>query len=164
MNQRKVFFLSDGTAITSEHFGNSVLSQFPDIRFITETLPFVNTPDKAYAACEHINKSFKETNTKPLVFMTVVSDEIVEIVQQSNAIHYPLFEYLIKPLEQELQIKSSHHIGKYRSIGKVKHYKNRLDIIEFTLKTDDGVNLTRYADAESYLGHLVLAKLQLAYT
>lgn len=151
MKQRKVFFLSDGTAITSEHFGKSVLSQFPDIKFITETMPFINTSDKACAACEHINKSFKETNTLPLVFMTVVSDEIVDILKKCNAINYPLFEYLIKPLEQELQIKSAHKIGKFRSIGKVKHYKNRLDIIDFALKTDDGVNFNHYADAEIIL-------------
>jgi regulator of PEP synthase PpsR (kinase-PPPase family) len=39
--KRTVFFVSDGTAITTETLGHSLLTQFPDIEFIQERLPFI---------------------------------------------------------------------------------------------------------------------------
>ena len=46
---RTVFFVSDGTGITAETFGHSVLTQF-DLRFRQIRLPFIDTMDKAYEA------------------------------------------------------------------------------------------------------------------
>ena len=43
---RKVFYISDGTAITAEVLGHAVLSQF-DIKFEQITIPFVETLEKA---------------------------------------------------------------------------------------------------------------------
>ena len=44
---RTVFFVSDGTGITAETFGHSVLTQF-DLKFKQIRLPFIDTKDKAY--------------------------------------------------------------------------------------------------------------------
>ena len=45
MPNRTVFFVSDGTGITAETFGNSILAQFPgNPRHIRR--PFVDTVDK----------------------------------------------------------------------------------------------------------------------
>ena len=41
-----VFFISDGTGITAETFGNSILSQFA-IKPRHLRRPFIDTPDKA---------------------------------------------------------------------------------------------------------------------
>ena len=46
MPNRSVFFVSDGTGITAETFGNSILAQFPAVpRHVRR--PFIETPDKA---------------------------------------------------------------------------------------------------------------------
>ena len=44
---RAIFFLSDGTGITAETFGHSVLSQFEGMKFRQFRLPFIDTADKA---------------------------------------------------------------------------------------------------------------------
>ena len=44
---RPVFFVSDGTGITAETLGHSLLAQFPDTRFRPHRMPFVDSPDKA---------------------------------------------------------------------------------------------------------------------
>ena len=49
VSTRTVFFVSDGTGITAETFGHSVLTQF-EMRFKQVRLPFIDTPDKAYDA------------------------------------------------------------------------------------------------------------------
>ena len=52
MTARTVFFLSDGTGITAEAFGNAILAQF-DIAVRRVRLPFVDTPDKAHSNHAH---------------------------------------------------------------------------------------------------------------
>ena len=44
---RPVFYVSDGTGITAETIGHSLLTQFEGLRFSTDRLPFVDTLDKA---------------------------------------------------------------------------------------------------------------------
>ena len=45
--ERTAFFVSDGTGITAETFGISVLSQFDGIRIRQVRLPFVDSEEKA---------------------------------------------------------------------------------------------------------------------
>ena len=45
--KRNAFFISDGTAVTAEALGHSLLSQFPKVDFNIEVLPFVDTRKKA---------------------------------------------------------------------------------------------------------------------
>ena len=73
---RTVFFISDGTGITAETLGNTLLTQFDGVEFRKSTLPFINTLEKANATVEYINHVAQQGNSKPLVFSTTVSDEI----------------------------------------------------------------------------------------
>jgi hypothetical protein len=41
---RPVFYVSDGTGITAETIGHSLLTQFTGSRFKTDRMPFVDTP------------------------------------------------------------------------------------------------------------------------
>jgi len=56
----KVFYISDGTAITAEVFGHAVLSQFP-LEFESLTIPFVETLAKAENVKRQINDCFITT-------------------------------------------------------------------------------------------------------
>ncbi len=51
---RTAFYISDGTAITSEVFGHATLSLFP-VEFNHKTIPFVETETKAQEVKELIN-------------------------------------------------------------------------------------------------------------
>jgi regulator of PEP synthase PpsR (kinase-PPPase family) len=68
--QRHVFFLSDGTGITAETLGNSLLTQFEGLEFRKVTLPFIATPEKARATVEYINHVGESDGARPLVFST----------------------------------------------------------------------------------------------
>ena len=49
---RPIFYVSDGTGITAETIGHSLLTQFSGVRFAPDRIPFVDSPDKARAAAK----------------------------------------------------------------------------------------------------------------
>ena len=43
---RPVFYVSDGTGITAETIGHTVLTQFSGTRFVTDRIPFVDSEER----------------------------------------------------------------------------------------------------------------------
>lgn len=80
MNTRTVFFVSDGTGITAETFGNAILAQF-DIEPRRVRLPFIDSEDKAFQVVRQINHTAEVEARKPLVFTTLVDMQILQIIQ-----------------------------------------------------------------------------------
>ena len=136
-SSRTVFFVSDGTGITAENFGHSVLSQF-ELRFRQIRLPFVDTLDKAREAVRRINDTFDNEGKRPIVFSTLVKAELSDLVRRSNGMHLDLIKTFVDPLEQELGVKSTHTIGRNHNITDSGEYKNRIEAINFSLAHDDG--------------------------
>jgi regulator of PEP synthase PpsR (kinase-PPPase family) len=134
---RTVFFVSDGTGITAETFGHSVLSQF-ELRFRQIRLPFVDTLDKAREAVRRINDTFEAEGNRPIVFSTLVNAEVSDLVRRSNGMHMDLIKTFVDPLEQELGVKSTHTIGRNHNITDSEEYKHRIEAINFSLAHDDG--------------------------
>lgn len=147
---RTVFFVSDGTGITAETFGHSVLTQF-ELRFKQIRLPFVDTPDKAYEAVREINEAFERDGKRPIVFSTLVKAELSSIVRQSKGMHMDLIQTFVEPLEQELGVKSTHTIGRSHNIADSDDYKNRIEAINFSLAHDDGQSNQNLAAADVIL-------------
>ena len=71
-----MFYVSDGTGITAETIGHSLLTQFGDIRFITDRIPFVDTADKAREAAERIRAAGEATGVRPIVVNSCVDGEL----------------------------------------------------------------------------------------
>ena len=134
---RTVFFVSDGTGITAETFGHSVLTQF-DLRFKQIRLPFIDTLEKAFDALRKINEAFETDGKQPIVFSTLVKAELSTVVRQSKAMHMDLIQAFVEPLEQEFGVKSTHTIGRSHNIADSEEYKNRIEAINFSLAHDDG--------------------------
>lgn len=134
---RTVFFISDGTGITAETFGHSVLTQF-EIRFNEVRLPFIDTIDKAHDAVRRINDTFVMDGKRPIVFSTLVKVDLSRVVRLSNAVHMDLIQTFVEPLENELGVKSTHTIGRSHNIGNSVAYENRIEAINFSLAHDDG--------------------------
>ena len=65
---RSVFFVSDGTGITAETLGHSLLAQFPDTRFRHHRKPFIDSPDKARDCVQKIRHAAAESGLRPIVF------------------------------------------------------------------------------------------------
>ena len=103
MTARTVFFLSDGTGITAEAFGNAILAQF-DIAVRRVRLPFVDTPDKAHQALRQINHVCETEGQRPLVFSTLVDREVLEVIRTGcHGMLMDTFATFVQPLEQELR-------------------------------------------------------------
>ena len=150
LSDRTVFFVSDGTGITAETFGHSVLTQF-ELRFRQVRLPFIDTLDKAHDAVRKINEAFEAGGKRPIVFSTLVKAELSMVVRQSRGMHMDLIQTFVEPLEQELGVKSSHTIGRSHNIADSDEYKSRIEAINFSMAHDDGQSHKNLAQADVIL-------------
>jgi [pyruvate, water dikinase]-phosphate phosphotransferase / [pyruvate, water dikinase] kinase len=144
MSTRTIYFISDGTGITAETFGNAILAQFAiEVNHIR--LPFVDTVDKAYQAVRQINHTAKTEGRKPIVFTTLVNMDVLQVVNEGCANTCKLldmFGTFVNPLEDELGIKSNHRVGRFSDASKSKAYHDRIEAINFSLAHDDGQSNT----------------------
>jgi regulator of PEP synthase PpsR (kinase-PPPase family) len=150
-NRRTVFFISDQTGITSEVLGQSLLTQFDGIDFRRITLPYINNRDKAETAREQINRCFREQGQRPIIFCTFTDPEIRRIVETSDSVCFDFFDTFISPLEQALEISSSHAMGRTHGMVDPNSYHYRINTVNFALFNDDGANLNQYPRADVIL-------------
>jgi len=138
MTHRTVFFVSDGTGITAETFGNAILAQF-DIEPRRVRLPFIDTQDKAHQVVRQINHTAEVEARKPLVFTTLVDMQVLQIIRNGcKGMMLDMFGTFVQPLEDELGIKSHHRVGRFSDISQNKQYHDRIEAINFSLAHDDG--------------------------
>ncbi|ATD61089.1 hypothetical protein CLU93_0030 [Janthinobacterium sp. 35] len=147
---RTVFFVSDGTGITAETFGHSVLTQF-DLRFRQIRLPFIDTMDKAYEAARKINEAFVSDGQRPIIFSTLVKNDLSAVIRKSSGMHMDLIQTFVAPLEQELGVMSTHTIGRSHNIVDSEEYKNRIEAINYSLAHDDGQSHKNLSSADVIL-------------
>ncbi|WP_408596625.1 pyruvate, water dikinase regulatory protein [Limnohabitans sp.] len=133
-----VFFVSDGTGITAETFGNAILAQF-ELKFRHVRLPFVDSVDKAHQAVRQINHTAEVEGRKPIVFTTLVNMEVLNVITEGcKGMLLDMFGTFVNPLEKELGITSNHRIGRFSDASKSKEYHDRIEAINFSLSHDDG--------------------------
>lgn len=149
--KRSVFYVSDRTGKTAESLGQSLLSQFDGIEFTDKTYAFVSTEIEAHFVASEINRNAETTGQQPIVFSTLVNDEIQAFISATDACVISLFNAFIEPLEKSLQVKSSHTIGKAHKEFGNEDYKNQMDAIDFTLKNDDGIRTNLFSKADIIL-------------
>lgn len=136
--ERTVFFVSDGTGITAETLGHSVMTQFEPVRYRKIRIPFVDTADKAREAVARINETRFKDGKRPIVFSSLVDPFVNETLRQADALILDLFESFVEPLETELGVKSTHTIGRSHTMSDSETYHRRIDAINFALAHDDG--------------------------
>jgi hypothetical protein len=151
MNRRTVFFLSDQTGVTAETLGRSLLTQFEAQEFDQVTVPFIDTVDKADEIVRRINAVAAEQGTRPIVFSTLVQDELRERFLPVSGLFLDFFEAFLSPLERELQTKSSHTIGRAHGMKDSGAYDRRIDATNFALSNDDGARTADYDAADVIL-------------
>ncbi|MCH9670253.1 MAG: kinase/pyrophosphorylase [Gammaproteobacteria bacterium] len=151
MQERTVFVVSDRTGITAEMLSHSLLTQFPNIRFHTVAMPYVDSPEKARAAVERINGASALTTSKPLVFTTLLNDEIHDVIAESNGFCFDFFDAFVGPLERVLGESSSHTSGRAHGVGDVERYSSRISAVDFAQACDDGLRTEEYERADIIL-------------
>ncbi|HEX7043078.1 MAG TPA: pyruvate, water dikinase regulatory protein [Burkholderiales bacterium] len=146
--ERDVFFVSDRTGITAETLGLSLLTQFNGISFKKHTRRFVDTLEKARAVAEEIGQAAQAGALPPIVFATLIDEQMRAAVAAADCVLFDLVDTFIQPLEVALGQKSSHTIGRARSIVDQSKYTVRMDAVNFALMTDDGLHTQDYGRAD----------------
>jgi len=139
MPGRSVFFVSDGTGITAETFGNSILAQFSaKPRHVRR--PFIDSVEKANSVVAEINTVAAAEGKRPIVFITLVDDTVRHIVTgpACKGLVLDMFRTFVEPLEQEFGVKSNHRIGRFTDASQSEEYDDRIEAINFSLAHDDG--------------------------
>ena len=149
--KRYVFIISDGTGITAETLGNSLITQFENIVFEKFTIPYIDTVDKADEIVSQIDACFDEFGIKPLVFITLINVEIAQTIKRANARVFDLFNTFLAPLEHELHVKSSYTVGRTHGVANAESYMHRIEAVDYVLAHDDGVRIRGYDKADIVL-------------
>ena len=147
---RHVYFLSNGTAITAETLGLSLLAQFPDHQFQTHTVPFVDTLEKVHAVCDEIDRGINEANHLPIVICTMADDDLMQIINQCKALVIDPFGDILPRLEKVLHAQH-HQPGQSHRIVNPSLYESRIDAIDYAMTHDDGGRTQHYDEADIIL-------------
>jgi regulator of PEP synthase PpsR (kinase-PPPase family) len=151
MPNRTVFFVSDGTGITAETFGNSILAQFgAKPRHVRR--PFIDTLEKAQQVVHEINGCAVSEGRRPIVFITLVNESVrAHVRERSQALVLDMFNTFVEPLEAEFGIKSNHRVGRFTEVAASQEYHDRIEAINFSLAHDDGQSARNLAQADVIL-------------
>ena len=149
--KRSVFFISDGTAITAETLGHSLLAQFPHVKFDIHIIPYITSEEAAMNVVEEINKRADKDGQQPLVFDTLVDPYVRDIINTANAVNLDVFEGLIGKLSEVLGTPPTTLVGQTHAVTDSESYKARIDAVHFALDNDDGARTRHYDKADLIL-------------
>ena len=147
---RPVFYVSDGTGITAETIGHSLLTQFSDTDFQTDRISFVDTADKAAEAAGRIRTAAEVTGQRPIVVSSCVDGALTDILAASGALILDVFAPFIEPLERELGEQRQSRVGQAHGMVDFETYHRRINAMNYALTHDDGV-ATTYDEADVIL-------------
>lgn len=144
MNKLTVFCVSDHTGITVEAVARSVLSQFPQLEFSLYTLPFTDSAGKVQDAVRRILDT-----PGALVFSTLTDPDLRDYFHASRIALFDVFELISPVLERALGQSATPRGG--HTHGMAANYDVRMDALNFSLATDDGLAAGRLSRAELIL-------------
>lgn len=150
-NSRAVFFVSNSTGITVETLGRSLLYQFPSTQFESHSLRFIDTTAKADEAVNTINKLANESGIRPIILSTLVKPELRNILATATGLYLDIFDVFISSIEKEIGSEAKLGLGHVHGIVDDEYYSERIDAVNYSLKTDDGVGAKEYSQADVIL-------------
>ena len=106
---------------------------------------------KARAVVDKVNQSAEKFGVRPIAFVSVVNDEIREIIKKANAFHINFFETFLGLLEKELNTEAVAARQGHHSIGNTQRYDARMEAVNFSLNHDDGVSDKNLQEADVIL-------------
>lgn len=134
------FFVSDSTGITAETLGNALLVNFPAIQFIRQTLPFVDSAQRARDVVHEVNAA-AAVGALPIVFTTVKAPAVRDVLTDADATVIDLLGGHISELERALGTTASDQPGQYHGLGDLERYFARMRAVEYAIEHDDGQSL-----------------------
>ena len=147
---RPVFYVSDGTGITVETIGHSLLTQFSDFQFQTDRIPFVDDTAKAEDAVRRIREAGERHMARPIVIHSMVDPALAARLRESGALTLDVFAPFIEPMERELGTPRQSRVGHAHGLVDFDTYHRRINAMNFALTHDDGIAVS-YDEADLVL-------------
>jgi hypothetical protein len=139
-----VFFVSDHTGVTAEAVGRSLLSQFSELEYKTQTVPFVDTPERVEALRNRVR-----TAMPALIVSTLTDQNIRARLRDCEAPVFDVFDAFSAPLAAWLGMAPTAASGHTHGMG--NSYHARIDAVNFALAVDDGLKPERLGEADLIL-------------
>lgn len=146
--KRDIFYISDGTGLTAESLGNSLLAQFGGMEFKHHTISYVKNDADVQSAVQAINHISEANEVPPIVFMTLIALKHRELIKESNALVFDIFSMFMLPLTDTIGEQPIRSAGQNRAIKSSQDYSRRIDAIHFALDNDDGAVIKYYDKAD----------------
>ncbi|MES9903495.1 MAG: pyruvate, phosphate dikinase/phosphoenolpyruvate synthase regulator [Sedimenticola sp.] len=148
MKKQSIFFISDGTGITAERVGESILTQFDEFSFKLERFPFVRNAEQAKKAISSLQKAQDNDELAPIVFSTFVDPELTEEISSVGACVIDLFGYPSQKLGEHLGIPPAQIQGRMQAMGDRNVYQKHMDAINFSVDHDDAHRIDGFDKAD----------------
>ena len=110
---KDVYYVSGNTGILAKNMGKALLSQFPEVNFNEELIPFIRTEGEARGALKRILK--QSAGRYPIVFSTVFIKKLNQILDIPEVEFFNIFDHFLGRLEEHLEAKA------LRSPGSARH-------------------------------------------
>ncbi|WHI46856.1 pyruvate, water dikinase regulatory protein [Microbulbifer sp. JMSA004] len=150
-DKRTAFFISDGTGLTVEAIGHSLLAQFRDQQVEQVTLPYIDSTEKVKQALQRIEKAADESGLQPIIITSIVSDKIREQLHQSSALMLDIFENYLTPLANLFNRDPAQMVNVSHGIDDNRRYTDRIDAVHFAMDNDDGRRVSEFQQADVIL-------------
>jgi regulator of PEP synthase PpsR (kinase-PPPase family) len=150
-NVRSVFYVSDSTAITAKGLGKGLLSQFENTTVTEHLRPYIDSKEKVTELLIELNQAKTFDSRPPIIFASIMDESLMHFLSSQIEGVIDIFQPFIAPLESLLQKKPSKAVGRAHRAGDDDAYKKRIQAIDFTLATDDGLKTESYGQADLIL-------------
>ena len=148
--ERLVYFISDGTGITAETIGHSLLTQFGSLRFDTRRLAFIDNEEKARTAATLVREQGRIMGCRPIIISSVVNEALSALLAESGALMLDVLGPFVGRLETELGQPRERRVGHAHGMVDFDAYEERINATNYALTHDDGMN-TNYDESDLIL-------------
>lgn len=147
MNIPHIYIVSGGKGLSGENVVKSLLVQFPDFKVPTSIESDLLSENDALAVV------LKAKNNNGIIVHTMVNKRmriiLTSFCKEYNVVHFDLMGQLSDYLTDALGAEPIQVPGLFRKIN--QDYFDRVDAIEFSLSTDDGMNSRNLFQADIIL-------------
>jgi hypothetical protein len=142
-----IYIVSGGKGLTGENVVESLLVQFPDFKVPTTIESDLLSEDDAFAVV------LKAKKNNGIIVHTMVNkrmrNTLTSYCEEFNVVHFDLMGQLSDYLTDALGAEPIQVPGLFRKIN--QDYFDRVAAIEFSLSTDDGMNVRKLPQADIIL-------------
>ncbi|GAA5523613.1 phosphoenolpyruvate synthase regulatory protein [Microbulbifer aestuariivivens] len=150
-DKRTAFFISDGTGLTVEAIGHSLLAQFRDQQVEQVTIPYVDSAEKLQLVLKRIEQAAVESGLQPIIITSIVSNEIRRQLHQSSALMLDVFENYLTPLANLFGRDPAQSVNVSHGIADDRRYSERIEAVHFAMDNDDGRRVREFDRADLIL-------------